>query len=277
MPNLVTAKKANFSSKKKPAEDGEDVKVKEPEKPKTPSGPKSSKARAASLIKGTKEEKYTPDWDDSDDDDDDDDDIIQGSIDEKASGKVSMAGYVIAGVVVVILVVAAFLIFGRAKNQAETPATPAQPTEQTTPTAPTGPGDPAVGTQNFLGNTNNVSDSPLTDPNNFIKDIFGLTLQTNYEVAEIQSAADFVSYTKYRGTWGGGLELYWLAAEYKGYSYSIQVPFEYYKELDDTGIVPVKMEVLRIKSDSSDEYLTVISYMRLDEETLRQVLKSQRK
>lgn len=135
---------------------------------------------------------------------------------------------------------------------------------------------PGVGTQDFTKNTNMTSSSVMTNPNQYLEDLYGLTTSVEYNVREIKSATDFVSYTKYRGTWGGGLELYWLNVDYKGRAYVIQVPFKYYKELTDTGIVPVKMEVLKIRG-SADEDLTVISYMALDEETLASVLKTQAK
>ena len=76
---------------------------------------------------------------------------------------------------------------------------------------------------------------------------------------------------------GRSLELYYLDAEYKGKKYVIQVPFKYYKELDDSGIIPVKMEVLRIQSETDGTYLSVVSYMCLDEKTLENVLKTQNK
>ena len=110
-----------------------------------------------------------------------------------------------------------------------------------------------------------------------MEDIFGLTTRVDYTVKSITNVADFVSYEKHRGTWGGGLELYWLDVEYKDKKYVVQVPFRYYKELDDVGIVPVRMEVLSILSQSDGSQMTVISYMCLDEEVLKDVLKQQSK
>ena len=57
----------------------------------------------------------------------------------------------------------------------------------------------------------------------------------------------------------------------------VQVPFKYYKELDDIGIVPVSMEVLTITNQADGANLTVISYMCLDEKVLQEVLKQQSK
>lgn len=216
------------------------------------------------------------------DEDEDDDEIISESIRQRKSGS-GMDIKTIVGIaaVVVVVVIAALLFLGsRSKNNE--PVTDPNPPPVSEPNGSDGPtepdiDDPSIGTQDFSKDTNNKSDSAMTDPENFTKDIYGLTTRVDYDVAQIQSAADFVNYTKCRGTWGGGLELYYLDAEYRGSHYVVQVPFKYYKELDDTGIVPVKMEVLRIKSDTSSDYLTIISYMSLDEATLQQVLKSQKK
>lgn len=214
--------------------------------------------------------------------DEDDDEIISESIRQRKSGS-GMDIKTIVGIaaVVVVVVIAALLFLGsRSKNNE--PVTDPNPPPVSEPNGSDGPTEPdidapSIGTQDFSKDTNNKSDSAMTDPENFTKDIYGLTTRVDYDVAQIQSAADFVNYTKCRGTWGGGLELYYLDAEYRGSHYVVQVPFKYYKELDDTGIVPVKMEVLRIKSDTSSDYLTIISYMSLDEATLQQVLKSQKK
>lgn len=134
-----------------------------------------------------------------------------------------------------------------------------------------------VGTQNFAEDTTMETDPVLTDAEEYTKDIYGLTTRIDYSVDKILDVTDFVEYEKHRGTWGGGLELYWLEASYKGAKYVVQVPFKYYKELDDEGIVPVKMEVLTIDGEADGDDRTVISYMCLDEDTLESVMKTQAK
>lgn len=215
-----------------------------------------------------------------DDDTDDEDEIIQESLsgqNDSGASKYKMmfiAGGVVVGVIVVFLLFRG--MFGGKPNTP--PDNPAQPSQSEEPGPAVDPiGNPNVGTQDFTTNSTMQSSSALTSPDDFLKDINGLTTRVDYTVSDIQSAADFVSYTKHRGTWGGGLELYWLECTYKSAQYVVQVPFRYYKELDDEGIVPVKMEVLRIKSETSDEYLTIISHMALDEATLKSILKSQSK
>lgn len=228
---------------------------------------------------------------DDDDNDEEEDDVIRSAVKRKKEGKTPNLKFIGGAAVVVVLVVFGFLIFGGKGPTADPPPsnpTTQQPEDNTStgdvstpstesPTPPEVPDDINVGTQNFLDNTTMDSNSPLTDPDNYIKDLYGLSTQVNYTVSKISTATDFVSYTKYRGTWGGGLELYYLDAEYKGNHYVIQVPFQYYKELDDVGIVPVKMEVLRVLNEVDGNYLTIISYMCLDENTLKAVLKTQSK
>lgn len=138
--------------------------------------------------------------------------------------------------------------------------------------------DLGVGFQNFTADTNMTTSSSLDDPNEALKDIYGLSTRVDYEVSEIDYVTDFVNYTKKRGTWGGGIELYWLDAVYKDTPYIIQIPFKYYKELDDTGIVPVKMEVLRINVTGSTDGTerTIVSFMELDETTLKTLLKNKK-
>lgn len=135
-----------------------------------------------------------------------------------------------------------------------------------------------VGFQDFTGDTNMQTSTTLDDPDSALKDIYGLSVRVDYNVDDIDYVTDFVNYKKHRGTWGGGLELYWLEATYKDIPYIIQIPFKYYKELDDTGIVPVKMEVLRVSvtgsSDGSER--TIVSFMELDEATLKTLLKNKK-
>lgn len=135
-------------------------------------------------------------------------------------------------------------------------------------------GEKEVGFQDFSGDTNRNAGNKLTDPNKVLKDVYGLSTRVDYDVSSIDTITDFVNYEKHRGTWGGGVELYWLDATYKNTPYIIQVPFKFYKELDDIGIVPVKMEVLRIPPSTNGDAneRTIISYMTLDEETLENLL-----
>ena len=282
MPNLGERKLDLSSVKNRKQAAGS--KPKQTARPSPAPPPKKPRASANSLM-NTNTRGHQKDGDDDDEDgpeDEDEDDIISESIKDRNEGNNKLI-FIIGCVVVAIVVIVAFILFsGRNKQNPGDIQPPTQsatdPNEQQPATPPEIGNDPSVGTQDFTQNTQNTSTSPMTDPENFTKDIYGLTTRVDYTVAKIQEAADFVSYTKHRGTWGGGLELYYLDATYKGYTYKVQVPFKYYKELDETGIVPVRMEVLRIQPDTGgDNYLTIVSYMCLDEETLKTVLKSQSK
>lgn len=189
---------------------------------------------------------------------------------------VLVAGGVIG---VVVLCVLFFFFLNKDTQQQESPSQSTSASTQTSSSESTSSSDTEqnndLGTQDFTQDTNwSVSDE-LTNPDEFTKDLYNLTLNVDYTVSEISNVSDFVSYEKHRGTWGSGLELYWLDVDYKGRKYVIQVPFDYYKELDEIGIVPVKMEVLEIEQGVDTLY--VISYMCLDEDTLKAVLKSQSK
>lgn len=213
---------------------------------------------------------------DDEDDDDDEDEVIQASLNAKKNNKVDPKLLGIGGIAVVVILIFCFVLFGG--KEEEEPVTTKPTTQQTTKPSSSSSNknntDSGLGIQDFTQNTTMTSSSPLSNPNGYVEDINGLTTQVNYNVTSIQSGVvDFVNYTKKRGTWGGGLELYWLDCTYKGNQYVIQVPFKYYKELDDTGIVPVKMEVLYVKQPTG-ETLTIVSYMCLDEATLKAVLKA---
>lgn len=214
---------------------------------------------------------------DDDDDDDDDDEIIQASLDASKNKKLDPKLFALIGTGAAVLVVVLFLLLGGKKDPG--PVTP--PVADTPPVEDTKPpeqqwGDGSLGIQDFTQNTTMDNTSPLTDPNGFVEDLHGLTTRVDYTVSAIQSnVVDFVNYTKKRGTWGGGLELYYLDCTYKGNQYVVQVPFLYYKELDDEGIVPVKMEVLFVKEANGDT-LSIVSYMQLDAATLQAVIKSKK-
>lgn len=210
-------------------------------------------------------------------DTDEDDEVL--SVVESKGKSGDQTKFIILGVIVAVMVVALFLLFHGKKeepvpDEVQVIEAPPELKEEPDTSEEVIPG---VGTQDFTGNTNMNTSEVLTNPDEFLQDINGLTTRVDYTVSSITNISDFVSYTKHRGTWGGGLELYWLDAEYQGTKYVIQVPFKYYKELADEGIVPVSVEILTIPSPSGDENLHVASYMCLDEKVLKDVLKNQNK
>ena len=219
------------------------------------------------------------------------DDEILASISKRDPKKNNLMFGVLA-VGGVLLIIILFLLFrgGGGNNNGNIVQQPTQQTQQPTVQQPTTQqpqqGDSSgsqsntggnMGAQDFTGNTTMTNSDVLTNPDKYVQDIYGLTTRVDYTVSSVKYVADFVSYTKHRGTWGGGLELYWLDVEYQGSKYVIQVPFVYYKELTAEGIVPVKMEVLTIEGAGEGETLTVVSYMCLDEQTLKTILQNQKK
>lgn len=205
-----------------------------------------------------------------------DDEILN---EEESKGSSRKWLFIVCAVAVVVMVVfVVILMLGKKESPSVPEPEVQQPVvEQPSKETPVPELNNDFGTQDFTKDTNMQTSSVLNDPEEFVEDIYGLSTRVDYTVSKISSAADFVSYEKKRGTWGGGLELYWLDAVYKGKQYSIQIPFEYYKELDEVGIVPVKMEVVTVPGSADGEFLTIITYMQLDADTLKTILKSQKK
>ena len=214
-------------------------------------------------------------------------DEVLSSVPKRGENKNNML-FIVVGIIGVVVIILGLLLFaGKKRNTQSIESPPPQQDSQQVqqPTAGTYSADvsgqavvpPAIGAQDFTQNTTMSNSDVLTNPDRYVQDLYGLSTRVDYTVDKISYVADFVTYTKHRGTWGGGLELYWLDAEYKGNKYVVQVPFKYYKELDETGIVPVKMEVLSIKGSTPTEVLTVVSYMSLDEKVLQDILKAQSK
>lgn len=96
----------------------------------------------------------------------------------------------------------------------------------------------------------------------FTKDLNGNKVPEHYDIADIKTVVDFVSYTKKRATTDTGIELYWLDATYKGRKCKIQVPFKIFKELDPVGVTVVDVEVTMIPNadTSKDPYEIVTGF-----------------
>lgn len=203
-------------------------------------------------------------------------------IKEVHSNKKLVATVIAAIVVALIIIVVIVTLVLKSKKkpeevpQQQPPIEQQKPTEQPTPSTTPSP-SPAdnLGIQDFTGDTNMTTSNKVDDIDEDLEDLFGLSLRVDYTVSKIETITDFVNYEKKRGTWGGGLEVYYLDATYHGNKYFIQIPYKYYKELEDTGIVPVSMEVLRINSNTgtNDDERVVVSYMKLDSKTLETVMK----
>lgn len=119
------------------------------------------------------------------------------------------------------------------------------------------PNDVKPGMQDLSKDSVKVNDTPI-EPDTFTKDLNGKVVAENYDIRRIYTTVDFVSYTKKRATTGQGVELYWLDASYKGQKAKISVPFSIFKEMDETGVVPVDVEIVVIdaKDDKVHEIAT---------------------
>lgn len=105
-----------------------------------------------------------------------------------------------------------------------------------------------------------IYDTPekVYSASDFISDINGNSVSAIYNVSEKNYITDYVSYVSKRAIVDDGMELYWLEAEYNNKNYRIQIPYQYYVNLGESGICKVNMEVLTLEGGG-----TIISYMQV--------------
>ena len=147
-------------------------------------------------------------------------------------------------------------------NEATTENSSDKPTEGNKPSEEKK--DVSAGIPDLHNNTKMTNTAKPTDPKDFMKDIKGEEIPKAYTVVRIENVSDFVNYTKKRAIMGDGVELYWLEADYKGQPYVITVPYQIFKEMDDTGITVINAEVLHLKDGH-----TVVSYMSVNPDAKR--------
>lgn len=94
--------------------------------------------------------------------------------------------------------------------------------------------------------------------NDFIKDLNGLEVSAIYNVESIEYVTDYVNYETRRASMDDGMELYWIEAKYHDKKYRVQIPYCYYKSMQDNGICKVNMEVLNLVGGGQ-----LISYMQV--------------
>lgn len=94
--------------------------------------------------------------------------------------------------------------------------------------------------------------------NDFISDLNGLEVSAIYNVESIEYVTDYVNYDTRRASIDQGMEFYWVEAKYHDRKYRIQIPYYYYKNMQDTGICKVNMEVLNLVGGGQ-----LISYMQV--------------
>lgn len=114
------------------------------------------------------------------------------------------------------------------------------------------------GQPDYQHSTNNTTSSKVFDVNDYVKDINGLDVSAVYQEASLEYVVDYVSYVAHRGLVDNGMEMYWLDVEYNGLKYKMQVPFYYFKDLKETGICRVEMEIIHTMDGGK-----IISYMHI--------------
>lgn len=104
------------------------------------------------------------------------------------------------------------------------------------------------GITDISGDTVNQN-TTVVSSDNFVKDLNSLPVNEFYQIEEIYTTVDFISYEKKRAITDEGIELYWLEALYKGKKAKVQVPFRIFKELDEVGVTVVDVEVVRVRPE----------------------------
>lgn len=128
--------------------------------------------------------------------------------------------------------------------------------ESAVPTATPLPLEGGAGIKDISQDTVKSNTTPVV-ADKFVSDLKGNSVAENYDIAGIHTVTDFISFKKKRAVTGKGVELYWLDATYKGVPAKVQVPFSIFKELDETGITVVDVEVVEI--DAGDGKLHEIA------------------
>lgn len=114
-----------------------------------------------------------------------------------------------------------------------------------------------AGAPNLNADTTKSSKSVVEDGSKFVQDLQGKQVNANFTISTTKTVRDYVNYTKHRSVYPNGVEVYWLDTSYKNTeSFPTQVPFDIYKELDDTGITICDIEVV-----TTTERQEIVTYM----------------
>lgn len=81
----------------------------------------------------------------------------------------------------------------------------------------------------------------------YIKDLQGADVPAIFSVNSMDYIKTHVSYVAKRAIIDDGMEMYWLDVTYKKKKYRMQVPYYYFKSLEDEGICRVEIEVLNLE------------------------------
>jgi hypothetical protein len=78
----------------------------------------------------------------------------------------------------------------------------------------------------------------------FVKDLSGADVKEIFVDRTVTLIRDFVSYVKHRAVTDEGIELYWLEGDYKGKKCKMDIKYNHFKTLADTGVVMCDIEVV---------------------------------
>jgi hypothetical protein len=103
-----------------------------------------------------------------------------------------------------------------------------------------------------------VTSVPVTSGDEYVSDLDGLSLESNYDVVDKTYYRDFANYEMRRAEIDDGMEMYWLEISYEGKSYRCQIPYYAASTMELSGICVVEIEKLTLSTGS-----TVISFMQV--------------
>jgi hypothetical protein len=114
------------------------------------------------------------------------------------------------------------------------------------------------GDNNYSDSSKNETTAKYFSADDYVKDLEGEDVSAIYSVDHREYITAHVSYTAKRAIIDDGMEMYWLDVDYKGKQYRVQCPFYYFKDMDETGICRVEIEILYLENGGQ-----VISYMQV--------------
>lgn len=189
--------------------------------------------------------------------------INKGNVKKKKKKKkdtpTSKAPIIVVGAVVGALVIGGLVVAFSSSTPASASTVSASSVTSTTQSSTTqssGAESTTAGLPDFKDGSNMTLKGTPTSEATFMKDLEGSRVDTNFSVASISTEVGFVNYTKHYTVTGDGTVFMWLNATYRGRKYFIQVPFNIYRELPNSGITVCDMEVDDLEGGGE-----VITYM----------------
>lgn len=118
------------------------------------------------------------------------------------------------------------------------------------------------GDHDYSDSENNSVPEKVFSAGDYVKDLESEDVPAVYNVEKREYIVAHVSYTAKRAIIDDGMEMFWIDVDYKGKKYRVQCPYYYFKDLDETGICKVNIEVLYLEGGGQ-----IISYMQVVDES----------